>query len=195
MGTETPGPGGALLGVVDVLERLGIPYVIGGSIASAAHGEFRSTNDADVLIELKADQVPGLLEALGPGYYIEESAVLDALSRRGSFNVIDSRGFEKVDLFVSGGSLLDRCQLQNARLMTLPGFESRPVRVTAPEEIVIRKLVWFRSGRHVSDRQWRDVLGVLKVTGASLNREAMASLADASGVLDLLRKALSESGA
>ncbi|MEK7470367.1 MAG: hypothetical protein AAB074_23600 [Planctomycetota bacterium] len=194
MGTEPPRAAKVLARVVEILEDLRIPYAIGGSIASAAHGEYRATGDADILIGLRRDHATALYAAMKSEFYVEPEAIEDALVRHASFNVIHSVEIEKVDLFVSADSELDRKQLERAREMPLPGMESRLVRITAPEDIAVRKLAWYRLGREVSDRQWRDVLGVLKVSGAVMDREHLARIAKSAGVDDLLARALREAG-
>ena len=90
----------ALTPVVESLERLGVRYLIGGSVASSLHGVARSTLDVDIVAALADVHVGPLASALAASYYIDESAVRDAVRRRAAFNVIHLDSMLKVDVFV-----------------------------------------------------------------------------------------------
>lgn len=103
-----------LFDILDILERLGIRYAIGGSLASSLHGEPRSSADFDLLVELDPERVVALVRALEPTCYVDESAAVDATRHAGSFNVIHLDTLQKIDLFVAGERTLDRNQLARA---------------------------------------------------------------------------------
>jgi hypothetical protein len=96
-----PDPLAVALEVAGILERLGIPYLAAGSLASSVHGEPRSTNDVDLVVDLAAGHVPGLLRALGDRYYVSADAVGEATRTGGTFNLIHLATAVKVDVFVS----------------------------------------------------------------------------------------------
>jgi len=184
----------ALLDVLDVLDRLGVRYAVGGSIASSVFGEPRSTEDADLIADLRSEHVRPFVEALRVEFYVDEESVREALRRHSSFNLIHFKLVRKVDVFIPGNRPLDRAQLERRRLMILVSDPQRSAYVTSPEDIVLLKLDWFRQGGGVSDRQWRDVLGVLKERGAELDIPYTQSMAAPLGISDLLARALRESG-
>ena len=182
-----------LLHVTELLERIGLPYFLGGSLASSMLGEPRSTVDIDVAIVLRSEDVPALLAALRPEYYVDEGAVWQALARHGSFNAIHQPTVLKVDFFVLGDSAFDRVQLERRRLSTPLAGSDRRIFVSSPEDLILRKLDWYRRGGRVSDRQWRDVLGVLKVQAGALDLAHLRHWAERLGLADLLEQALAES--
>jgi len=91
--------------VATALEKIGIVYAVGGSLASSAYGVPRSTQDADLLIELPGRFVEPLVLELSPDFYIDRDMILDAIRRRASFNIIHLQTMFKVDLFISDRSL------------------------------------------------------------------------------------------
>jgi hypothetical protein len=50
-------PVAVTLQVTGALERLGVPYMIGGSMASTAHGRIRTTMDVDIVADLQPDRI------------------------------------------------------------------------------------------------------------------------------------------
>lgn len=187
-------PDDALLVVLDLLESLGIVHMIGGSLASSIHGEPRATNDFDVVADVTRSQTDFIVAALGPaGFYVSEEAIEDAVRRRTSFNVIH-RGAVKIDVFVCPDREWDRVALARRMLVDYPGIAGRRVFVRSPEDIILKKLEWFRLGGEVSERQWRDVKGVLRVRAGALDSCYLEKWAGVLGIHDLLAAAVAELG-
>lgn len=177
--------------VVDALEDLGLRYAVGGSVASSLYGEPRSTQDVDLLVALPDSTLRELADRLRASFYIPEAAAAQAIAAHSCFNLLHRETGFKVDLFVAGPSALDVMQLERVRTVALtPG--GRPLRVTSPAVLVLRKLQWLRAGGGVSERQWRDVLGILRTQGAGLDRAELARDAAGLGLADLLRRAVAE---
>ncbi|HEX7973504.1 MAG TPA: hypothetical protein VF498_03775 [Anaerolineales bacterium] len=179
--------------VIDAFERLEVPYLIGGSLASALHGTARSTLDTDLVADLKAKQVTSLVNMLKMDFYIDEEMILDAIRYQSSFNVIHLTTMFKVDVFISKHRRFDQIQFQRRQLQILANEPERKAYVTTAEDIILAKLEWYRQGNEISDRQWRDILGVLKVQAGRLDLDYLNQWAVELKVADLLQRALKES--
>ena len=179
--------------VVEALEQLEVPYHIGGSVASSLNGIPRLTIDVDLVTNLKLEHVRPLVRLLEAEYYIDEDAVRDAVKRRSSFNVIHLGSILKIDVFVAKSRVFDQEEFLRVQLKTLEGSD-RPFYVASPEGTILNKLEWYRMGGEVSDRQWNDILGVLKVQGANLDMAYLQRWAVALKVSDLLERALVDAG-
>jgi len=183
------GPVELALLVAGILERLDIEYALGGSLASSALGEPRSTVDVDMAVGLDGDRLDALLQELRPTFYVPEEGPAEALRTRSSFNVLHEDGM-KVDLFVLGDDPLDRWQLE--RRVQVEVRHGQKLWVTAPDVLILRKLDWFRRGGEISDRQWRDVIGLLAAQSRCLEMESLRRDAEEIGLTGLLERALGE---
>lgn len=183
----------AITPIVEALEELGVPYHIGGSVASSLYGLPRLTIDVDLVADLHLGHVRPLVKSLQTIYYIDEEMVRDAISRRSSFNIIHQDTILKVDVFIPKSRLFDQEELRRAQQeVLLEG--TRSFNVASPEGTILNKLEWYRMGGEVSDRQWNDILGVLKVQGTDLDMNYLQKWAASLNVTDLLERALVDAG-
>ena len=178
------------LRVTSALAELGIQHTVGGSIASSFAGEPRSTIDIDIVAAIDEAHVPALITALDGEFYVDDRSMLRAVRARGRTNLIHQATQLKVDIFVSGGTALDEQQL--ARRQRVDLGQGRVLYVHPPEDILLQKLRWFRVGGEVSDRQWRDVMAIIRTQGTHLDRQYLLENAPKLSVADLLERALSE---
>ena len=188
--TEPIDPIATALLVVRHLDAMGIPHTIGGSIASSFAGEPRSTVDIDIVVALEERHVDALAAALSAEFYLDADALRRAVRTRSSANLIHQATQLKVDLFVAGGTPLDARQI--ARRQAVDLGDGRRLYVHPPEDILLQKLRWYRRGGEVSDRQWRDVVAIVRVQGGRLDRDYLREGAGILGVTDLLDRALAE---
>jgi hypothetical protein len=187
-------PIAVMLVVAELFERMGINYVIGGSMASAFYGVGRSTMDVDFLADVHMEHVEPLSEALRPDFYLDEDTIRSAIERRSGFNLIHLATMFKVDVFIQGTRGFDSLQLGRHTRAAVTSNPTRQVYLLSPEDVVVAKLDWYQLGDRLSDRQWRDILGVLIAQAGQLDIEYMRQNADDLGVRDLLERAFLESG-
>jgi hypothetical protein len=180
------------LEVTAALERLGVPYLIGGSLASTLHGMVRTTQDSDIVAELELKHVQPLVEALQEGFYIDEEMIIDAVVHRSSFNIIHRESMFKVDVFLPRQRSFEKMQFSRARRETLSKDPETTAFVATAEDTLLAKLEWYRMGGEVSERQWRDVLGVIAVQADALDLDYLHRMAKELQVEDLLERAFSE---
>lgn len=186
----------ALEPIADALEALGVSYFISGSLASAVHGIARASLDVDVVAGLRPEHVGPFVTRLGGAYYVDENRVRSAVLLRQSFNIIHLATMFKVDVFVSKGRPFDDAALARAHAESLEeSAMARAFPVASAEDIVLAKLEWFRAGGEISERQWGDVIGVLRAGAPRMELEYLRRSARWLGVTDLLERALTDVGA
>lgn len=178
--------------VTKMLEQLGIAYAVGDSLASSLHGVMRSTLDVDIVADMRLEHIPLLIAALSNEFYIDNEMMRDAIAHHSSFNLIHYETAFKVDIFLRKPRPFDRMQLERRRAVVIATNPEQSVYVVSPEDTILAKLEWYRLGGEVSERQWRDILGVLKTCADDLDFAYLRQWADELRVADLLERALKE---
>jgi hypothetical protein len=174
-------------------EGAGVRYAIGGSIASSRYGEYRATNDIDVLVEMGPADVGRLLHALGDAFHVDADAARAAVATGRSFSALHLGELVKVDFFVATGEKLDRLQIERRQPVVVERG-APAVYFTSAEDVVLVKLRWFLRSGGVLERQLRDAAGVLKTVGKELDLEYLRHAAGILGLADLLDRALEDAG-
>ena len=183
-----------LLEVTRVLEELDVPYVVGGSLASSLHGIPRSTQDADLVAALRTEHIQPFIGRVEGTFYVSPERVEAAVRRRTSFNLIHLKTMIKVDLFVFSETPLAKQEMARRQALSIPGEPEAHLQIASPEDTILQKLLWYRKGGGVSERQWNDILGVIKVQGRALDLGYLKEWAERSGIEDLLAQAFIDSG-
>lgn len=184
---------GVLGRVLDGFASLGIEVLIGGSVASSMRGVARMTNDIDIVADLKAGHVAPLVAEFGQEFYVYGEAVRDAIAAKSSFNLIHLETMIKIDVFIRKATpWADSEWARRTEARVWQGDDAPTAYVASSEDLIIQKLHWYRSGGSVSERQWADVTGMLKVQRAVLDYAYMQHWASRRGVADLLEQALIE---
>lgn len=178
---------------VQTLDRLGIAYAVGGSIASTLHGIGRTTRDADILVEPFANRLAEFIAAFpAPAYYLSEDAVRAALKEPACFNILHLATGYKIDIFVRSESEFESMALSRRAAYPMPDSPAESLMLSTPEDIVLFKLRWYRLGGEVSERQWTDILGVLGVQGERFDNDYVNEWSAKIGVGDLWMKVRQE---
>jgi hypothetical protein len=172
-GSTMKSPGGSrmelyelLALVVETFTRLGIPYLVTGSVASMAYGEPRLTNDIGVVAGIREEHVPGLLAAFpADAFYLSARAIQEAIRRQGQFNIIHPGSGLKVDVIIRKETPFDRSRFARARVIR--PAESYEATFAAAEDVIIKKMEYCREGG--SDKHLRDITGILKVSAQEID--------------------------
>jgi hypothetical protein len=179
---------GVFLGeIIRALDDIGIAYMVCGSLGSSFHGQPRATNDVDLVIAPTRPQLEALVEALVPRFYADRGAALDALTKGGSFNVIEGQTGWKADLIPLRDRPFSRAEFARRRKADILGMS---LYVVSAEDAILSKLEWARKG--ASERQIRDAAGIVATQGTGLDREYLDTWARELGVTDLLEELLRE---
>jgi len=181
------------LKVTSVLEKLGIPYLIGGSLASTLYGMVRTTQDSDIITEMRLEHVQLFCKSLKNEFFIDEEMIAESIQRNSSFNIIHRDTMFKVDVFVPRPRPFQQSQIARAQRQTFDLESEMSANFASPEDVILSKLEWYRMGGDVSERQWRDILGVLKTRAGELDLDYLRKWAGELKVADLLERALTES--
>ena len=180
-----------------LFDRLQLAYFVGGGLASTFLGEARTTEDVDIALSLTAADGVQLLAALQAEYYISDVALQEALQgRTHAFNIIHLTSALKADIYpIRPDDEFRRGAIARRQRVCPAGSPELSFYICSAEDIVLQKLAWYRLSSRQSQKQWRDVLGVLKLQGEE--RLDFAYLQHWSRVLHLqpdLDRALREAG-
>ena len=175
--------------VVFALKELEISCMLVGSFASSSHGFPRLTQDADLIVQLNRSQIDGFIEAFSRDFYIDRGLIELALTSQTSFNIIHFQSSFKVDFFVLGRSSYSEEEFSRRVLKQIDPATDFIAYVQTAEDALLSKLQWYRQGGEVSENQWRDVIGILKVQEGRLDFAYIQKWAKELDISDLLLRA------
>ncbi|MEW6184222.1 MAG: hypothetical protein AB1585_00620 [Thermodesulfobacteriota bacterium] len=178
--------------LVQEFEKLGIPYLVGGSLASSLHGIPRATNDVDLVADIKQEHISSLVGALEAEFYIDGETIKEAIRQQRSFNVIHLATMFKIDIFLLKPDSASQEEMKRRERYQFSETPNQGLFMASAEDVIVQKLFWFQSGGSVSERQWTDVLGVLQVQGDQLDFTYLERMARHRGVYELLLQAMKD---
>jgi hypothetical protein len=188
-----PDPIAVTILVTQVFNKLKIPYLISGSLASTIYGMVRTTQDVDIIADMQPNHIQPFITALQSDFFLDEEMISASIQDKSSFNIIHRRTMFKVDVFITHKDPFQQSELARAQKQIIQIEPEISAFFTSPEDTIIAKLEWFRKGGEVSERQWSDVIGILKVKAGTLDLEYLRKWANELNVIDLLKRALKES--
>lgn len=165
------------------LERIGVTYLVTGSVAATLYGEPRATHDIDLVVELPErgrEALPGAFPSAE--FYLPPAEVIRLESEReerGHFNIIHHASGLKADVYLVGDDELHAWALRNRRSYPVGKLE---VSVAPPEYVIIRKLEFYREGG--SQKHLRDIRSMLRLSPEEIDAAALEAW--------VLRRGLSE---
>ena len=169
------------------LNRAGIRYVIGGSVAAIFYGEPRFTHDVDMVVFLNEATIRQLSEIFPPkDFYLPPSEVIAAEAARelrGQFNIIHMDTTFKADIYPTGRDEFNAWAFRNKRPIV---YQGETLVLAPPEYVIVRKLEYFREGG--SDKHLRDIRGILNVSGQQINQLDLNEWVQRQGVAAEWRK-------
>jgi len=174
------------------LERLNIRYLVGGSLASSLHGVPRATQDVDMVAEISSEHIPMLVKALESEFYTDAEMIKDAIQHRSSFNVIHLATMFKVDIFILKADNASQEEMARREQYQVTDDSEHTLFLATAEGVIAHKLYGYQLSGGISERQWRDVLGVLRVQQERIDRRYLERVARHRRVSDLLKKAFRE---
>ena len=196
MNPASNNPADAFARVLEVLDQMEVAYLVGGSVASSIHGTSRPTMNLDLVVDLRLDQVTELARLLQPDFYAHAEMMREAITRGRSFNWIHYGSSFKIDLFPLRQDAYSRTAFARRRFEHSRTFGPKSIEcsVASPEDMVLRKLEWYRTGGETSERQWNDLRGIVTVNGAILDVAYLKKWAVELKVGDLLERLLAHEG-
>ena len=167
--------------------------MIGGSLASTLHGMIRTTQDSDIITEMRPEHIQRFISSLQKEFFIDEEMIADAIQRNSSFNILHRDTMFKVDVFIPSPSPFQKSQLGRAQRQAFELEKEMSAKFASAEDTILSKLEWYRLGGETSERQWRDILGVLRIRAGELDLQYLKNWAKDLNVADLLERALGQS--
>jgi hypothetical protein len=173
--------------VVGIFERLGIPYLVTGSVAAMAYGEPRFTNDIDIVAAIAEQQIPPLVAAFpAEDYYISPEMIRVAIREQSQFNIIHPASGLKVDVIIRRDTPFDRSRFQRTRrIHPAPSYEAD---FATPEDVIIKKMEYYREGG--SEKHLRDITGMLVTSGNEIDRDYIRQWAEKLNLNEIWRAIL-----
>ncbi|QYX30098.1 hypothetical protein [Sphaerospermopsis torques-reginae] len=175
-----------------IFASINISYYVSGGVASSIHGEPRSTRDLDLVIEINQNQIDLLVETLeASGYYCPAGAVEDVQRGYGNMlNITHTETIANADIYITDNSPFATSQMNRRVLVEVEGIPN--FWIASAEDTILQKLRWGKGSK--SEKQWRDVLGIIKLQADNLDYGYLAEWAEYLDLIDDFIEVLNQAG-
>lgn len=173
-----------LLWTLDVLDELGVPYMLTGALAVNFYGRPRMTHDIDIVVHVRREHVSRIVERFDPDFYVAKEGIEDAIVHRSMFNAIHHESGLKVDMWQVSDSGYDKQRFERRVPREVFG---RQIWLPTAEDVIVTKLDWYRQARH--EKHLDDAVGVWKVQRGELDLGYVETSCRELGLTDLLETA------
>lgn len=167
--------------VIEILNKLNLPYMITGAYAVSFYGEPRATHDIDFKIKIGLKNVEDFYNSFKNKFYISRESIHQAIKHKSMFNIIHFESNIKIDFWLFKNNEFDKERLKRRRKVTIL---KKPVFISSPEDIILIKLKWFKESE--LEKHFFDALGIMKVQGKDLDFKYLDTWAERLNVKNLL---------
>lgn len=169
--------------VINILEKVRTPYMVTGAMAVNYYGKMRTTHDIDIIIEINSFKKERFVKEFQKEFYISDEAIIDAIQRRSSFNLIHNESCLKIDFWMVKNNEFSKLEFQRRKPRDI--FNQQVFLITA-EDLIITKLNWYKKSE--SEKHFEDVLGIYQIQKGNLDEKYIIKWTAKQGTLDLWQK-------
>ena len=166
-----------------IFERHGLRYHLTGGVVASHYGEFRNTQDVDIVVDMNAcKDRRALFQDLKNEFYVDRGAFDEAIRMKSMFQVLDMNTMLRADIYTASLLPARFNRIVNAKIT-----DDVELPISSPEDAILSKLHWVKLG---SGHSRKDIVGMLRVQ-ENLDDEYLETTAEQLGVkpiLDELRK-------
>ena len=174
---------------VRILDNLGIPYLITGSMAAMVYGEPRLTNDIDIVADIKEDHIPRLLASFpSEQFYISGDAIRAAIRHQKQFNIIDSSAGLKIGVVIRQNTPFNEGRFK--RIRRIKTGDAAEANFASPEDIIIMKMRYYKEGQ--SEKHLRDISAMMKISRSEIDPSYLEYWAKELGLLEIWNSILNK---
>jgi hypothetical protein len=166
---------------VERLERLGIEYMLTGSMALAHYAIPRTTADIDIVIDLSTDDVENFIKEFESDYYVPDNRIREAIYRNRMFNILNQKSIIKIDCVIRKNDEFGREAFDRRQRVNYTGYFD--IWIISKEDLILSKLNWAKNTR--SEMQMRDVASIIR---NGYDETRVKNWAEKLGVEELLRE-------
>ena len=140
------------------LDKLGIPYMLTGSMALIHYAQPRTTTDIDIIIELTSNDVEKFIKEFETDYYVPHSRIKDAVYRNRMFNLLNQQTIIKIDCVIRKDDEFNLLAFSHRKQVKYTDYFD--VWIIGKDDLILSKLNWAKQSR--SEMQMRDVANLLR---------------------------------